>query len=169
MPRRSIVKPGRTRKIIALLGCFMLLFTAIACTMRITRYWNTFDSTGAGTYRSIVIEHGILTIDSNTGPFAPSPGTLPIFNWQVDPGLKPTTFAHRRTSYPAPLGGMAVANIYQFGVAIPLGIVGILFIILTLPLRKMPPGTCRCGYNLSGIASKNCPECGAAIQGLQSA
>ncbi len=33
--------------------------------------------------------------------------------------------------------------------------------------RKLPPGHCRCGYNLTGNVSGRCPECGAEVEGAE--
>ncbi len=32
-----------------------------------------------------------------------------------------------------------------------------------LDVRPIPPGQCRCGYNLAGNASGTCPECGRKV------
>jgi hypothetical protein len=44
------------------------------------------------------------------------------------------------------------------------------FLALLLPTlflwyvdRRCPPGHCRCGYNLTGLTSGRCPECGTSV------
>lgn len=34
--------------------------------------------------------------------------------------------------------------------------------------RRIPPGHCRCGYNLTGNTTGRCPECGTEIGGVKS-
>ena len=32
--------------------------------------------------------------------------------------------------------------------------------VLVLPLDRVPPGECVCGYDLAGLGGEACPECG---------
>jgi hypothetical protein len=63
-----------------------------------------------------------------------------------------------------------VSDTWGYGVVFSVWVVAALLGVPTAALwiidrRRVPPGHCPCGYNLTGNVSGVCPECGAAVAG----
>jgi hypothetical protein len=76
----------------------------------------------------------------------------------------PSPFWERATGrrYPAYLSWFEAPHVWRASVPwyLPTAIVGGLLAAASSWPKRRPPGTCRCGYDLTGNVSGTCPECG---------
>ncbi len=162
MVRHSFIASRLRQRLVLVIGVVLILLAIVTCSMRIARLWYAADLQGGGTWHQMTIEHGRLVWDAESSPtMTPGSFTQPVLNWQIELGFAWTTY--RSVTQTFTIAGTHVKRSREIAVAAPLTLIGIVCLILSIPWRRKRNGFCACGYNLTGLQSGQCPECGSRI------
>ncbi len=157
--RRALIKTREIRQAAIVASTVLFIAGVFSCTLRISRLSTTTPAAGGSAFQEVLLEHGRIVLETQTSPALSAP-LSPAMNWQIDFGFN-ISYEERLTNLPV-AGGLITTHSRAIPIAAPSFLAMVVLMLLVLPLRRVVEnGNClSCGYNLQGLSTRTCPECG---------